>query len=102
MVKQVYQKGPWKIIYKTEYPDWITERKNEKYLKSAAGKKWFEKYLPDNGGDIEFCADSCPAISNKECGQAGVTQAGNPVRATTKTLIEFKTFSFPSPYQSFQ
>ena len=36
---------PWKIIYFEEHKDWEESRKREKYLKSAAGKKWLTKKL---------------------------------------------------------
>ncbi len=51
--KNRFTKGhrPWKIIYTEDHPDWETARKKEKYLKSAAGKKWLEKYLSNKGGD---------------------------------------------------
>jgi putative endonuclease len=51
--KNRFTKGhrPWKIIYTQLFPDWATARKQEKYLKSAAGKKWLTKYLADHGGD---------------------------------------------------
>lgn len=52
--KNRFTKGhrPWKIIYQNEFPDWVTARVHEKYLKSAAGKKWLIKTL--NGGDTGF------------------------------------------------
>ena len=42
--KNRYTKGhiPWEIIYSEEQPDWKTARIREKYLKSAAGKKWLK------------------------------------------------------------
>ena len=45
--KNRFTKGhlPWKIIYIEEHPDWITARVREKYLKTAAGKKWLIKEL---------------------------------------------------------
>jgi len=51
--KNRFTKGhrPWKIIYSEEHVDWASARKREKYLKSAAGKSWLDKYL-SNGGDI--------------------------------------------------
>jgi putative endonuclease len=36
---------PWKIIYTETHPDWVSARPREKYLKSAAGKKWLAKFL---------------------------------------------------------
>ena len=36
---------PWKIIYIESHPDWGIARVREKYLKSAAGKRWLRKYL---------------------------------------------------------
>ena len=48
--KNRFTKGhrPWKIIYTELQLDWETARKREKYLKSAAGKKWLKKFLADN------------------------------------------------------
>jgi putative endonuclease len=45
--KNRFTKGhlPWKIIYTEQHPDWETARKREKYLKSAAGKRWLQQYL---------------------------------------------------------
>ena len=45
--KNRFTKGhlPWKIIYTEEQPDWATARIREKYLKSAAGKKWLVKQI---------------------------------------------------------
>ncbi|WP_299435352.1 GIY-YIG nuclease family protein [uncultured Aquimarina sp.] len=33
---------PWIIIHKETYPDRITARKREKYLKSGYGKQWLK------------------------------------------------------------
>jgi predicted GIY-YIG superfamily endonuclease len=35
--------GPWKLIYTEEYPDRESARKREKYLKSAAGRRFIKK-----------------------------------------------------------
>ena len=45
--KNRFTKGhlPWKIIYTEVHPDWGSARIREKYLKSAAGKKWLTKQL---------------------------------------------------------
>ena len=45
--KNRFTKGhlPWKIIYTEIHPDWAIARIREKYLKSAAGKKWLVKQL---------------------------------------------------------
>ncbi len=45
--KNRFTKGhrPWKIIYTEPHPDWANARQREKYLKSAAGKKWLAKTL---------------------------------------------------------
>ena len=45
--KSRFTKGrkPWKLIYTEQHPDWKTAREKEKYLKSAAGKKWLQKFL---------------------------------------------------------
>ena len=50
--KNRFTKGhrPWKIIYSEEHPDWQSARQREKYMKSAAGKRWLKKYL-DHDGD---------------------------------------------------
>ena len=50
--KNRFTKGhrPWKIIYTEDHKDWKEARIREKYLKSAAGKKWLIKILK-NGGD---------------------------------------------------
>ena len=40
---------PWIIIYTEQHPDWATARVREKYLKTAAGKKWLQKYFENNG-----------------------------------------------------
>ncbi len=52
--KSKFTKGhlPWKIIYTETQPDWATARTREKYLKSAAGKKWLQKYLSGNRGSL--------------------------------------------------
>jgi predicted GIY-YIG superfamily endonuclease len=39
---------PWKIIYTESAIDFTDARKREKYLKSAAGKKFLQKILPDS------------------------------------------------------
>jgi putative endonuclease len=41
---------PWIIIYTEQQPDWAAARVREKYLKTAAGKKWLYKYFENNGG----------------------------------------------------
>jgi predicted GIY-YIG superfamily endonuclease len=46
---------PWKLIYSENQFDFVTARKREKYLKTAAGKKWLKKYLLENpcaGGSL--------------------------------------------------
>ncbi len=45
--KNRFTKGhrPWKIIYTETHSDWASARQREKYLKSAAGKKWLVKTL---------------------------------------------------------
>jgi putative endonuclease len=65
--KNRFTKGhrPWKVIYTEEHSDWTAARPREKYLKTAAGKKWLFKKI--HGGD----AGSLPACRS---------QAGNPVR----------------------
>ena len=49
--KNRFTKGhrPWKKIYTEECPEWTSGRKREKYLKSAAGKKWLIKYIEQRG-----------------------------------------------------
>ena len=34
---------PWKIVFLEKFNDRIEARKREKYLKSAAGRKWLRK-----------------------------------------------------------
>jgi predicted GIY-YIG superfamily endonuclease len=48
--KNRFTKGhlPWKLVYKEMHLNWQEARKREKYLKSAAGKKWLSK---GKGGD---------------------------------------------------
>jgi putative endonuclease len=48
--KNRFTKGhnPWKLIFTEEHPDWVAARKREKYLKTAAGKRWLQKFLEDN------------------------------------------------------
>ena len=43
--KSKFTKGhrPWILIYFEESLNWKTARKREKYLKSAAGKRWLKK-----------------------------------------------------------
>jgi len=45
--KNRFTKGhrPWKIIYSEIHNNWQEARNREKYLKSAAGKRWLEKEL---------------------------------------------------------
>jgi len=52
--KNRFTKGhrPWKIIFTEQHPDWKTARTREKYLKSAGGKKWLQKFLNENGGNM--------------------------------------------------
>ena len=49
--KNRFTKGhrPWKIIYTETHPDWASARLREKYLKSAAGKRWLTNYLHSQG-----------------------------------------------------
>lgn len=51
--KNRFTKGhmPWKIIYTETQPDWETARKREKYLKTAAGKKWLRRYINEQNSD---------------------------------------------------
>ena len=78
--KNRFTKGhrPWKIIYTEEHDDWQGARNREKYLKSAAGKRWLEKKL--NGVLVP-----CPT---------DVGQAGNPVSGTDQSFISDKAFLF--------
>jgi len=39
--------GPWKLVYSEEYPDRESARKREKYLKSAAGRRFIKKVEND-------------------------------------------------------
>src|SRR5437868_2657864 len=56
--KNRFTKGhrTWKIIFTEKHAGWQHARTREKYLKSAAGKRWLEKYLKKNGRDTEFPA----------------------------------------------
>jgi putative endonuclease len=36
---------PWRIIFSEKHSDRISARKKEKYLKSAAGRKWIKRVL---------------------------------------------------------
>jgi len=36
---------PWKIIYNEEVDNRLLARKREKYLKSAAGRKWIKRNI---------------------------------------------------------
>jgi predicted GIY-YIG superfamily endonuclease len=49
--KNRFTKGhlPWKIIYSECHSDWQAARDREKYLKSAAGKRWLQKKLGSAG-----------------------------------------------------
>jgi hypothetical protein len=68
------------MIYTEEHPDWQSARTREKYLKSAAGKRWLEKYLAANSGDTEF-----PAL---------LRHAGRESRTGYRALIGFKAFFY--------
>jgi putative endonuclease len=39
---------PWNVFYTEEHPDYASARKREKYLKSAAGKRFLKKFLLTN------------------------------------------------------
>ena len=43
-----YTKGlrPWIILYKEIYPDWVSGRIREKYLKSGVGKEYLKSLVP--------------------------------------------------------
>ena len=51
--KNRFTKGhlPWKIIYTESLPDWTSARVREKYLKTASGKNWLQKYLVSRRND---------------------------------------------------
>ncbi|MBL7724423.1 MAG: GIY-YIG nuclease family protein [Chitinophagaceae bacterium] len=51
--KNRFTKGdrPWKVIFTEEHSEWQAARVREKYLKSAADKKWLVKYLSFHSGD---------------------------------------------------
>lgn len=36
---------PWRILYTEMYADRLAARKREKYLKSAAGRRWIKKNI---------------------------------------------------------
>ena len=50
--KNRFTKGhrPWKIIYTEQHTDWNMGRLREKYLKTAAGKKWLTNHLNNKSG----------------------------------------------------
>jgi predicted GIY-YIG superfamily endonuclease len=54
--KNSFTKGhrPWKIIFTEENLNGSLARKREKYLKSAAGKIWWAKYVAKKGGDSGY------------------------------------------------
>jgi predicted GIY-YIG superfamily endonuclease len=39
--------APWTIVFLETYPDYMTAREREKYLKSASGKRFLRKYLSE-------------------------------------------------------
>lgn len=45
--KNRFTKGhaPWKLIFTELHPDWAEARKREKYLKTAAGRRWLANQL---------------------------------------------------------
>ena len=43
---------PWKIIYSEVHQNYLDARKREKYLKSAAGKKFLYKLLNENSSSL--------------------------------------------------
>ena len=43
---------PWKLVHKEEYDNMADARKREKYLKSAAGRRYLVKVLSEKAGDI--------------------------------------------------
>ncbi len=51
--KNRFTKGhrPWKIIYTEQYPYWTAARVREKYLKTAAGKRWLKEYFRSQGSE---------------------------------------------------
>jgi predicted GIY-YIG superfamily endonuclease len=53
--KTKFTKGhlPWELIYKEETPDFAEGRKREKFLKSAAGKRFLQKWF-DQEGHVPF------------------------------------------------
>lgn len=52
--KNRFTKGhrPWKIIYTEQQPNRKPARMREKYLKTAAGKKWLLKLLSESEGSM--------------------------------------------------
>ena len=45
---------PWKIIHTEEYPSREAAREREKYLKSAAGRRWRKEHLNWPRGATEY------------------------------------------------
>ena len=53
--KNRYTKGhrPWKLFYVSQaFPSWEEARVHEKYLKTAAGKKWLKKFHGGGSGSL--------------------------------------------------
>ena len=52
--KNRFTKGhrPWKIIFTEAHNNWQEARDREKYLKSAAGKRWLKKDLNQSAGSL--------------------------------------------------
>jgi len=52
--KNRFTKGhmPWKIIYTETCTNWQEARSREKYLKSAAGKRWLNTELGRRAGSL--------------------------------------------------
>ena len=65
--KNRFTKGhsPWRIIYTESHENWQQARSREKYLKTAAGKRWLEKKYVD-------LLVPCPT----DVGQAGIPVSG--------------------------
>jgi putative endonuclease len=43
---------PWNLIFTEFHEDWQSGRAREKYLKSAAGKKWLRNFLGGDTGSL--------------------------------------------------
>ncbi len=43
---------PWRIVYTEEFDTREEARDREKYLKTAAGRRWLKNYFDENNGPV--------------------------------------------------